>query len=1314
MSSACLRRAASALAMTLVGALFSLPASASTPPLYDALLFDGAINDGIANGAVYDLTAPDYQPSVALDPATGALTVTDVQASTGSTIGQRVLLAPPSGQTSFTVGTAYDTTKTPGAGTAELDARIGATQCTASTGHLVINRLDVDGTTGQVTAFAATFDQTCTGRTGTLFGDIRMHAPEGYRAAKVAPLGLSFGNVPVGGASSPQTVTMTALPGDPLVTAAASVHGTNADNFAVSADNCAAEAPDAVTPGVSCTVSVTASPTAPGTRTAVLWVPDGTARGHRLVNLTASGVVPPGAPGGLTARQAADGIALSWTWPTDTGGAPVTKFSVFRGDTAASLTWLADTSSASYADTISPTTLSAHDYVYAVSAVNIAGTGPQSDPASARTPDAVTTSSTAPSVLTLDGALGSYVAGGRSLAFVGGVSGDKVTLIADPGRVSITGQDQTMTHFSSASFAAPSGQTLVPGTTYTGAQSAPQAGQPMISVASDGSGCSGVGQFTVLEAVYSASGAPVRVAIDYEFHCYDMTTPRVVGSVRFGSDVGWTGVRVDVPTTPAPVGAATQEVEHVRNVGTQPVTLGAAALHAGPSYDPDTSADWSLVSDGCNGVTLNSGESCDVTLSVTASATGPREVGLLVPADTPLGGIDRYLSVMGAVPPPAPSYLNPTTASGGGVQLQWSIDQDYRAPITSWEVLRGTTADDLVVVHTVDRATSGPSWTDPDTTPGFRMYAVRAVNVAGAGPITSVALTYGPGAPVATTPVSLARAVGVSWHPPATMDSRAVTYRVYAGPTADSLTPAGTTAGTSYVVPGVAPGTTFYLAVAALYDGTTEGPRSDVVSVTAGNSQLVEADLDGVLRVHSTDGGPGIALSDGFAVHDTPAVSPNGELLAYTAGSSIYLPGHITIRPVDGSSAAVQLTSSSYHDDSPVFTPDGARIYFVRWTNGTPSIHSVLAAGGGETTLPNSNQLFDPTITPDGSALIATDGSSAAAPLARIALRDGTYAKTSIPGTAYASDPSVSPDGRRLSFVNASGVVQVIPVAGGTPTTVPTPPGAMNTSWSTDGKWIYASATNANGSSDLWKLHADGQGWPTMITGNDLVDEGWVTTDTIDTTAPTVTTARLAPAKLAGQVNVSWSGTDVLNPVTSYDVQVRRVASDGTDFGWQTVVTATSGTSAVVSLSADTQTCVEVRARDRAGNQSGWSPMQCTIRPMDDSVMAASAGTLRAKGSAYYFRTVTRTTTKGAWVSRGGMRGRRFVVVATTCPTCGSVEVLVGSHWIGSLSLHSSTIRHRVVLRLPLQSSTLRGTLRVRATTSGKLVEIDGAGVGLQ
>jgi hypothetical protein len=135
--------------------------------------------------------------------------------------------------------------------------------------------------------------------------------------------------------------------------------------------------------------------------------------------------------------------------------------------------------------------------------------------------------------------------------------------------------------------------------------------------------------------------------------------------------------------------------------------------------------------------------------------------------------------------------------------------------------------------------------------------------------------------------------------------------------------------------------------------------------------------------------------------------------------------------------------------------------------------------------------------------------------------------------------------------------------------------------------------------------------------------------------------------------------------------------------------------------------CLSARSRDTSGNLSGWSAERCTSTPLDDRGITASSGWRRATGRSYWAGTVSTIKAKGATVTRTGAQNRRISLLATTCPTCGSVVVVWNGKALKTLSLRTTTLKNKQLLNVVSFPSVRSGT-RVIKTTSTATVQPDG------
>lgn len=215
-----------------------------------------------------------------------------------------------------------------------------------------------------------------------------------------------------------------------------------------------------------------------------------------------------------------------------------------------------------------------------------------------------------------------------------------------------------------------------------------------------------------------------------------------------------------------------------------------------------------------------------------------------------------------------------------------------------------------------------------------------------------------------------------------------------------------------------------------------------------------------------------------------------------------------------------------------------------------------------------------------------------------------------------------------------------------------------------------------------------------------------------DLTDPTL--ALTGPATgytLSTDLTVTWSAADDVAGVAGVDVRTQR-APYNAGFGayaypasWQGV----TGTELTLTGAGRGSTyCFSARGRDNAGNVTAWSAPRCVTVALDDRSMVRSSGWALVNHSAYYAGTATVTGRLGATVTRTNVQTKRIYLVATRCPTCGTV----GVYWNGSLlkriSLYAPVTTPQSVLGVTSLSAVRSGTVTVRVLTSGKPVRIDG------
>jgi hypothetical protein len=214
---------------------------------------------------------------------------------------------------------------------------------------------------------------------------------------------------------------------------------------------------------------------------------------------------------------------------------------------------------------------------------------------------------------------------------------------------------------------------------------------------------------------------------------------------------------------------------------------------------------------------------------------------------------------------------------------------------------------------------------------------------------------------------------------------------------------------------------------------------------------------------------------------------------------------------------------------------------------------------------------------------------------------------------------------------------------------------------------------------------------------------------TVDTTGPTAGITSVAPVGTASQLSLGWTGSDTGGSfVSSYDVRERYAPPTGSlgDHLYPLNWAVLGSTSLTAAWAPGYEYCLSVRGMDFVGNLGPWSAERCTAAPLDDAALTATSGWTRGRSTTYQSGTYSLASTAGVSLSKASVKGLRIGIVATTCSTCGSVDVYHAGVLLGRVSLKSSTTAYRQLKLLPL-GVTRTGSVVIKTVNSGP-VAIDG------
>lgn len=584
-----------------------------------------------------------------------------------------------------------------------------------------------------------------------------------------------------------------------------------------------------------------------------------------------------------------------------------------------------------------------------------------------------------------------------------------------------------------------------------------------------------------------------------------------------------------------------------------------------------------------------------------------------------------------------------------------------------------------------------------------------------------------PGKPGTPTGVAGPTSVALTWTAPASNGSPITAYKVTAAPGGKSCTATAT----ACTVAGLASGAAYTFTVRAtnaIGTGPASDPSAPVVALGPPGAPTGVVGIPGNASALVAWAAP--AWTGGAAITAyTATASPGGKSCTVSAATSCTVTGlangspyTFTVTaantygtgPASGASTAVTPRTVPGTPGSVTALP-GNRSALVGWTapasnGGAPVTGYTVTASPGGTTCAWSSGPLECLVAGLANGTSYTFRVTAAnAAGAGPAAVSAAVAPAPVPGSP--TGVSLLPAAPAYGAIRAAWTAPA--TDGGSPITSYRATAYLAASGASTGHSCTTSGTPAATKCIITGL-TTGTAVVVRVTATTAVGTGLPSARSLPLTPPTAPAARIASVPLwstALPPTISWVGTPGTNPIASYDVRYRKASwwgGFGASTGW---LAATAATSASFPATPGNTYCFSVRARDSMGYASSWSAETCLTAPLDDRALTRSGTWYVGTNSAYYRGTYVRSSTSGTAASIPGVRAKRIALVATTCATCGTVKVYLGSTLLRTVSLVSDTTVTGKVIWVATFDTVKTGTLSIRVSSSGLRVVIDGLGI---
>jgi len=195
------------------------------------------------------------------------------------------------------------------------------------------------------------------------------------------------------------------------------------------------------------------------------------------------------------------------------------------------------------------------------------------------------------------------------------------------------------------------------------------------------------------------------------------------------------------------------------------------------------------------------------------------------------------------------------------------------------------------------------------------------------------------------------------------------------------------------------------------------------------------------------------------------------------------------------------------------------------------------------------------------------------------------------------------------------------------------------------------------------------------------------------------------PFQASSSFAITW---DAGAPDLSYDVRYRRATATSDFAGAVAWKTGTTAAGATFTGSPGSTYCFSARATDASFNTGPWGGEVCTAIPMNETALVTSGRWAEKKASGTYLGDYLLSSKKSAALTKTNVQAKSIALIATTCPTCGTVKILWKGRVIAKIALTSAVAIKDVLISVAGFNTAETGDLKIAVASAGKPVKIEG------